>query len=229
MLPPGASPCEADGDVELMSVIAEGGGNFAFELDGSPVTQKVDLEFALTLLANQIRIYVGVHAPNRIFVHAGVVARDERAIVLPGLSFSGKSTLVLELVRAGATYYSDEFALIDESGLVHPYGTTISIRDRHNVQSDQPVESLDGRAGRGPLHIGAMVHTMYRPDATFAPRPLTPGRAVLVLLRNTLAARARPEEALTVLTKAVNGAVLLEGDRGEAAEAAGKILEALGG
>jgi hypothetical protein len=35
------------------------------------------------------------------------------------LSYSGKTTLVSELIRAGATYYSDEYAVIDERGRVH--------------------------------------------------------------------------------------------------------------
>jgi uridine kinase len=41
-------------------------------------------------------------------------------IAIPGRSFSGKTSLVTALVRAGAVYYSDEFAVIDRDGLVRP-------------------------------------------------------------------------------------------------------------
>ena len=66
-------------------------------------------------------VHVANYAPDRVFVHAGVVAWRGRALVLPGTSFAGKTTLVAELVRAGAIYYSDEYAVLDEQGRVHPY------------------------------------------------------------------------------------------------------------
>jgi hypothetical protein len=42
-------------------------------------------------------------------------------MVLPGKSFAGKTTLVAALVRAGAEYWSDEYAVLDANGDVHPY------------------------------------------------------------------------------------------------------------
>src|ERR687894_479249 len=50
-----------------------------------------------------------------------VVARGGRALVRPGPSLSGKTTLVAALVRSGAAYLSDEFAVLDPEGRVHPY------------------------------------------------------------------------------------------------------------
>ena len=58
---------------------------------------------------------------ERVFVHAGVVGWKGHAIVIPGRSRSGKTTLVAELVKAGAEYYSDEFAVLDAEGRVHPF------------------------------------------------------------------------------------------------------------
>jgi hypothetical protein len=63
--------------------------------------------------------------------------------------------------------------------------------------------------------------------ASWRPRPLTPGRAVLGLLRNTLSARFDPEGAIGVLTRAVASARLCAGGRGEADEAAERLLAAL--
>ena len=42
-------------------------------------------------------------------------------IMLPGYSFAGKTTLVAEFVRAGALYYSDEYAVLDRDRFAHPY------------------------------------------------------------------------------------------------------------
>ena len=43
-------------------------------------------------------------------------------------SHVGKSTLVTALLRAGATYYSDEYAVIDGRGQVYPYARRLSLR-----------------------------------------------------------------------------------------------------
>jgi hypothetical protein len=227
MLPPGARPCPSSTAEESFGVLAGEDGSYQFTRGDSPVTKGLDLEFALMLLDNQLRIYVGLQAPNRIFVHAGVVAHRGRAIVIPGLSFAGKTTLVLALVRAGAIYYSDEFAVIDERGLVHPYAKSLSVRDRDKVQSDHHVDRFGGTAGDEPLRIGAVVLTTYRAGAAWAPRRLTPGRGVLAMLANTLAVLKRSEEAVRIIRRAIDGAVVLEGERGEAVELAPRLLRAV--
>ncbi len=58
-------------------------------------------------------------------VHAGVVELGGRALLLPGSTKSGKSSLVAELLRHGAVYFSDEYALIDAQGRAHPYPSSI--------------------------------------------------------------------------------------------------------
>src|SRR5919198_2175039 len=85
------------------------------------------VEEALEALESDLRLSVAAAARRRVFVHAGVVGWRGRAIVLPGRSCSGKTTLVAELLRAGATYLSDEFAVIDGRGRVHPFAKPLSI------------------------------------------------------------------------------------------------------
>jgi len=225
LLPPDAEPCPpSTADVSL-EVFRQAGGLYEFLIDGSQVTQAIDLDFALTLLEAQLRIHVGLRAPNRIFVHAGVVAHEGRAIVIPGLSFAGKTALVLALVEAGAVYYSDEFAVLDEQGLVHPYAKAVSVRDKDEIQSDHDIQRFGGIAGEEPLEVGAVVFAQYRPGAEWNPIELSPGRGALSMFGNTLAAMQRSEEAMRVLSLAVEGAVLLEGERGEASEMAKPLLD----
>jgi hypothetical protein len=225
LLPPDAQTCPpSTADVSL-EVLGRPEGSYDFLMDGFPAATRIDLDFALTLLEAQLRIHVGLNAPNRIFVHAGVVAHEGRVIVLPGLSMAGKTTLVLALVRAGAVYYSDEFAVLDEKGLVHPYAKPVSIRDGDQIQSDHEIERFGGVAGDEALDVSAIVFTEYRPRAEWNPIELSPGRAVLTMFRNTLAAIKRTEEAMRVIKLAVEGAVLLEGERGEADEMAQDLLD----
>src|SRR5215471_10513639 len=49
---------------------------------------------------SHLQLTVAEYAPRRVFVHAGVVGWNGQAILIPGSSFSGKSTLVSKLLRA---------------------------------------------------------------------------------------------------------------------------------
>jgi hypothetical protein len=137
---------------------------------------------------------------------------------------AGKTTLVAALVRAGAVYYSDEFAVLDERGLVRPYAKPLSVRDGEVTQSDRSVESLGGVIGEEPLRIGAVIFTHYQPGAEWMPTRVSPGREGLAMLENTLAAMKRSGEAMRVIKRAIDGAVLLEGKRGDAAAVASQLL-----
>jgi hypothetical protein len=192
------------------------------------VTASSDLKVALEVLGQAIREHVAGNAPEHVFVHAGAVGYNGRAILIPGMSFSGKTTLVAELVRAGATYYSDEYAVIDEEGLVHPYAKPLSMRNGASYdQTDHAVEAFGGTAGTEPLPVGLIVVSWFGQGVQWTPRQLSTGDAVLAVLANAIAAPDRPNEPLASVTKAVRGAVTLEGPRGEAAGVARELLNTL--
>jgi hypothetical protein len=131
-------------------------------------------------------------------------------------------------VRAGATYYSDEFAPIDAAGRVHPYPKRLGLRSPDG-QSRQllAAETLGARIGRRPLPVDLVVLTDYRPGARWRPRPQTPAQAVLALLGHTVLARVRPRFALETLHKVARSATVLKGGRGDAAEVAEVVLDRL--
>jgi hypothetical protein len=230
LLPPGWVDHGEDGPVDPERevphfTLASDGPDYALQRD-EVVLARSSLEIALHVFDAQLRGYIALHSPNRIFVHAGVVGHRGRAIVIPGMSFSGKTTLVAELVRAGATYYSDEYAVLDEQGLVHPYPKPLSIRHRHGFGTRTDVEILGGTAGTNPLPLGLVVVSQYRRDATWQPRSLSAGEAVIQLLANTIPAQLRPEETMNAIRQAVDGsgAVALEGERGEASVMVEQLL-----
>ena len=193
------------------------------------VARSLDPGVVFERLESDLQLYVAERAPRRIFVHAGVVGWKGRAVVIPGRSLTGKTTLVAELVRAGAEYYSDEYAVIDREGRVHPYARPLAVREGDGLrQTRKTVEEFGGSAGEGPLPIGLVVVSRYERGASWRPRPLTSGECVLELLSNTVPARRSPTRALGVLTKASAGATALNGPRGEAAVAARAILRSLG-
>jgi hypothetical protein len=178
----------------------------------------------LDLLRSRLEFQVATTAPSRLFVHAGVVEWRGQAILLPGRSRSGKTTLVAALLRAGAKYYSDEFALLDASGRVHPWARPLRIRRPGLLPQSHPVETLGEYAGQSSLPVGLIVVTTHRAGARWRPRPLSPGQALLALIRNTLIARARPDLTIKILGRAVRGARALASRRDEAAAVAAILL-----
>ena len=192
------------------------------------LTRTMDRGVALDVLENDLQLYVADMARRRVFVHAGVVGWRGRSIVIPGSSMSGKTTLVRALVRAGATYYSDEYAVLDERGRVHPYPRPLAIRQSGGRPAKRiHPEALGGTTGVRPLPLGLVVVTSYRPGVRWRPRALSPGRAVLELFAHTISARRDPERALATLRSATAESILLKGVRGEAEEVAAALLDRL--
>lgn len=227
LLPPGWRPCAASTVDKAFAIAPGNNGAYDFVRGDAVLTSGLEAELAMTLLEAQVRAFVALHAPTRIFVHAGVVGYRRRAIVLPGMSFAGKTTLVAALLRAGATYYSDEFAPLDEDGYVHPYAKPLSLRDHEHVKHDHDVRSLGATVGDEALAIGAVVATSYAAGAQWQPRRLSRGEGVLALLSHTVAAQTRPKEVMHFLRCAVGDALLIESPRDEADVLAPLLLAAI--
>lgn len=186
-----------------------------------------DEQIYATLEAN-LRLRVAEAARRRLFVHAGAVGWKGQAIIIPGRSFSGKTTLVAELVRRGARYYSDEYAVLDAKGRVHPYLKPLSIRENGTQeQTDYSVEELGGKAGKKPLPVGIVVISDYKEGASWRPRELSAGRGALELLAHSISARNQPGVALSTLHRVASRAKVLKSKRGEAAQVVDSILTRL--
>jgi hypothetical protein len=188
------------------------------------LAENADLDYVLDRLESDLQIHIGETAPDRIFVHAGVVGWRERAILIPGRSYSGKSTLVAALLRAGASYYSDEFAVVDADGLVHPYARPLSLRQPAGRPLRCLPEALGAHAADKPLRPGLVLIPRYRPGAHWRGQPITTGTALLEIMKHTLPVRQRTEAALNALQSALAQALVLKGTRGEAADMVHEIL-----
>ena len=192
------------------------------------LARALDLEPVLAVFNKHAELLTTLRARDGLFVHAGVVGWHGRAIVVPGRSMTGKTTLVKALVEAGATYYSDEFAVLNRQGLVHPYPLPLSIRGANGQPGQRtPVEALGGQAGEAPLSIGLVVVTQYQEGARWRPRSLSASQALLALMDNTVAARREPGYSMPILREAVMGATVIQSKRGEARHVARAILRQL--
>jgi hypothetical protein len=230
ILPPGSQPCSPETVDARFSLTRGEFGTYGITKNGKKLggISKLELDLALEVLDSQLRLYLGRTAPDAVFVHAGVVSRNGVGIIIPAASFAGKTTLVAALVKAGAVYYSDEFAVIDRDGLVHPYAKALSVRDDGDWrQTDHAVESLGGVAGEERLPLGLVVVTSYKPGAEWRPQRLSQGAGAMALLANAVPARERSEDVMGAVSRAVDGALVLQGDRGEADAVAPLLLREL--
>jgi hypothetical protein len=134
-----------------------------------------------------------IAAAQRAFVvlHAGVVARGGRAVLLPAAMESGKTTLTAALLQRGWDYLSDEAALIHPETLrVQAYPKPLSVDEgswgvlgalrppspsalptAHTEQWLIPATGIPGVNLATDLPVSAVVAPSYRPER---PTVLTP-------------------------------------------------------
>jgi hypothetical protein len=225
LMPPGWRPCSSEAASGRMGILLEENGTYSIYKGTVRVSQGQGLKLSLVLLEGQLRGHVALNSPDKTFMHAGAVARGGHAIIFPGQSFSGKTTLTAAMLRAGATYLSDEFAVLDESGRVHPYPKRLSLRSEGGTsQVDTHAHELGGEVAEEPLPLGLAVLTSYSAGAEWRPRRLSSGHGALMLLGHAVQARTRPQATMKAITRALEPALILSSERGEADDLAEELL-----
>jgi hypothetical protein len=197
--------------------------------DARQIARDVNLDAVVQAIESDLHLHIAEAAKRRVFVHAGVVGWRGQAIVIPGPSFSGKTTLVREFIGAGATYYSDEYAVFDQRGLVHAFPRPLQIRvDASGRQEKWQPERWGGFTGKPPLPVGLVLVTEHKAGARWRHRELSPGAGALALLGNTVSVRRQPEKALDMARAVASRARIRGGVRGEASEVVSSVLETMG-
>lgn len=162
-------------------------------------------------------------------VHAGAVLIEERALVLPGSSHAGKSSLVAELLRRGASCFSDEYALIDNEGRIHSYPRPLLLRNGRPQQTLVLPEELNASFATRPAPVGWILALDYVPgEASWDVQEMSQGEAVMLLLRNTPHEMAQSPEMVDFFLRVAADAVCYAGQRCEVAEAATRVFDLIG-
>jgi len=148
------------------------------------------------------------HAHHLLVLHAAVLERNGRALILPAPSGSGKSTLCAALLLRGWRLLSDELALIDPAtGQLLPFPRAVSLKNAsieviqafggdqlqfasvvrdtvkgtvgHFAPPPDAVERGDERAGPGWI-----VFPKYVAGSAASLSPMTRGQAMIGLIEN---------------------------------------------
>ncbi|CAN5720265.1 hypothetical protein BH20ACI4_BH20ACI4_00290 [soil metagenome] len=193
-------------------------GKFYISKNGEELTFYTGKDRLVEYLCSQIRITVAEFAESKVFLHAGAVGWKDSAIIIPGSSYSGKTTLVSELIRYGAEYYSDEYAVLDEEGFLHPYPKMLSMRGIINEydQVDTPPHVFGAKIGKKKIPVGLILITEFESETEWNPQILNAGEGIMEILQHTIPIRFKPDFVLKVLKKTASRAIIAKSKRGDA-------------
>ena len=113
-----------------------------------------------------MNLQLALGSRRHLLLHAAVVERDGKALLMSGASGSGKSTLAALLGERGWRFMGDEFALIDlADGRAHPFPRAVSLKN----QSLAVLAAEVPQARFGPTMRetpkGTIRHLRTRPEA----------------------------------------------------------------
>lgn len=233
--PPTWKPCPSPTVQELYSLIVGSNGpesrvrryNLLY-LGSAQLMRTMRLADLFETLEAHLHLVVALRARGKLFVRAGVVGWQGRAVVIPGDDLRAMTSCVAALVHAGAVYYSNTYAVFDGRGQVHAYPTPLR-GEKETRGTDQPF-SRRGSAVDAippPLPVGVIAFPGHHVEAPGRSRPVSPAQAVLALLRYAIASRYRPKFALRVLSRVTAGAMLraIHFEREEPDASAVQLLE----
>ena len=101
-----------------------------FWYDGHSPFKPLPADHAFALLEWGLNWCVAGHAHHYLMLHAAVLEKNGRAVVLPGDPGAGKSTLTAALMLSGWRLLSDEIALVDrDDGLLVGLARPVSLKN----------------------------------------------------------------------------------------------------
>ena len=159
-----------------------------------------------------------VSLPSKIYLHAGAVVWNNLGILVPGTSFSGKTTLVKELIKSGATYYSDDCIILDDQHNMLPFPRDLAIRT-DNGRIFRDAANFGAKNGQGKVKVNLILFAAFEEGGIWQPRKMLPGETVLGLLDNFYYKSSvgnAPREIIGNLTGLTRQADSFGGRRGDA-------------
>jgi len=220
--------------------------NVTFSFDGTPLFRPAPWAHASLIFEWGLNLVIATHAHQYLIVHAAVLERDGRAVIIPGPPGSGKSTLAAGLAHRGWTLLSDELALIaPDTGQLIGLGRPISLKNNSieiirrfapDVVLSDPVPGTSkgtvalAKAPRGwtadrPVTPAWVVFLNFRPgtEPHFAPRPKA--ESFIELAVNSMNYSILGERGFAVLGNLVERARCLEFAYGDLADGVRRLTE----
>ena len=179
------------------------------------------LEYKIyTILINRFSDYY--------LIHAGVVAHDDKAILLPGSSGGGKTTLIAGLLKNGFRYLTDEIGIIDPHTLrVYPFPKPLNMKtgslslfdnfepemeliDKNEMNIEKKIHHVRVNSAYvqvidKPVAVGDIVFVRYNPDEKSTLTPVSRANAILKLAKYSFNHYRFKEKGIEILESLVRG------------------------
>ncbi|MBI3925855.1 MAG: hypothetical protein HY319_09970 [Armatimonadetes bacterium] len=198
-LPPGWKPSDAEQTDILLSFKAGGATqrkgvrNYYIVYTGwTTVVRTLNEEEALIGFDRLVEVELAAASRELTFVRAGAVSWNDAAVLICTPRDEHLTAAVDAFVAAGGRRMSDQFALVDAEGRIHPYGNGFA--EPREPRLVLVVENLGTAGWRG--------------------RTLSPGKGTLSLIERTPSATVAPERALEVLPKVAMQSRVVQGKKG---------------
>lgn len=179
----------------------DGGGILRLRVVDRRAYEGPSEEMAVACLLDEAMFHLADRGREGLILHAGCVAGAEGAVLLPGGSGTGKTTLTSWLVSQGWRYLTDELVFIPTrssvaEGLARPLNVkdTAVLRrfiDRDFLRGDTMVtpqgillraSALGASRPAGRTPIARLVFPHYTPHTAYALTPLSPAKAGVRLM-----------------------------------------------
>jgi hypothetical protein len=146
----------------------------------------------LEWITEQLVLHFVKRCPEFVWLHAGAVELHGRALLLPGPSGRGKSTLAGCLCRLGHPFLSDDLVPLDPgTNRLHPF--PVAPAARQDVGVELPPDRLrelrkvtlhlsHQQVGRAPVPLGALVFPCYTRGHPGGLSPISPATAAVELI-----------------------------------------------
>ena len=166
--------------------------DYCLIVDDQVIAESKELQSLLDHLTRSLMVHVANYAPDRVFLHAGVVGWQGHALVF-------QEQVLLASQRSSLNWCAPEPLTTPTNMLSStnaasciPIRATCRCGTGSPEQSSMCVEQLDGIVGTTPLRVSRVVLTEYKASAHWQPEPLSAGMAVLEMLQHAIPVQRSP-------------------------------------
>lgn len=208
-IPPGSAPPST-----TYCLASTAAGALQLERDGLRLYEGTEVGYAAELLMGESCRSLAERSRGGLLFHAAAVARQGRALLLPGAIAAGKTTLAAWLLTRGFDYLTDEIGYIPDGattiqGFARPLNikkTAWAVLHPYLASDERPEDRLDStgsyllqpqalgaRGIAAPLPLAAILFPRYEAESELVFEAVSPARAGLMLMETLVNARNLPD------------------------------------